>query len=51
MRSVPDQITALAEERQVARANKDFARSDELREQILQSGWLIKDTSEGYVLT
>jgi len=51
MTAVPDQITALAEERQVARANKDFARSDQLREQISQSGWLIKDTSEGYVLT
>jgi hypothetical protein len=51
MTGVPDQITALAEERQVARANKDFARSDQLREQISQSGWLIKDTSEGYSLT
>ena len=51
MTGVPDQITALAEERQVARANKDFARSDQLREQISQSGWLIKDTSAGYSLT
>lgn len=51
MTAVPDQIIALAEERQVARGNKDFARSDQLREQILQSGWLIKDTSEGYALT
>jgi hypothetical protein len=51
MTVVPDHINALAEERQVARGNKDFARSDQLREEISQSGWLIKDTSEGYVLT
>jgi len=51
MTAVPDQIIALAEERQVARANKDFAKSDQLREQISQSGWLIKDTSEGYTLS
>lgn len=51
MTAVPDQVTALAEERQVARVNKDFARSDQLREQIAQSGWLIKDTADGYSLT
>ena len=51
MTAVPNEVNALAEERQVARANKDFARSDELRDQIAESGWLIKDTSEGYQLT
>lgn len=50
MTEVPDRLTALAEERQMARVNKDFARSDQLRDQILGSGWLIKDTSEGYLL-
>ena len=51
MTVVPIEVTALAEERQVVRANKDFARSDQLRDQIAELGWLIKDTSEGYLLT
>jgi len=51
MTAVPIEVIALADERQVARSNKDFARSDQLREQIAQSGWIIKDTSEGYLLT
>jgi hypothetical protein len=49
--TIPDQITALAEERGVARVNKDFARSDQLRDAIAAAGWLIKDTAEGYSLT
>jgi hypothetical protein len=51
MTVIPVEVTALAEERQMARANKDFARSDQLRDQIVESGWLIKDTSDGYLLT
>jgi hypothetical protein len=51
MTVVPIEVTALAEERQVVRANKDFGRSDQLRDQIAELGWLIKDTSEGYLLT
>jgi hypothetical protein len=49
--TIPDQVTALAEERGVARVNKDFARSDQLRDAIAAAGWLIKDTAEGYSLT
>jgi hypothetical protein len=51
MTAVPHEVTALAEERQVARASKDFARSDQLRDQIAESGWLIKDSADGYSLT
>jgi hypothetical protein len=51
MTSIPGHVSALAEERVLARANKDFARSDQLREEIARSGWLIKDTPEGYSLT
>lgn len=51
MTAIPEQVTALADQRQEARASKDFARSDQLRELIAQSGWLIKDTPEGYSLT
>jgi len=50
MTTIPEQVQGLADERVRARANKDFARSDQLREEIAASGWLIKDTTEGYVL-
>ncbi len=51
MTAIPDQVIALAEERGFARANKDFARSDQLRDEIAQAGWSMKDTAEGFSLT
>lgn len=51
MTTIPEQVQVLADERVRARANKDFARSDQLREEIAASGWLIKDTAEGYSLS
>jgi len=47
---VPDEITALAEEREQARKTKDWKRSDELRDQINAKGWSIEDGDEGYSL-
>ncbi len=44
---VPDEIQVLLNERQMARDNKDFARSDELRDKIATLGFEVKDTSEG----
>ena len=47
-RSTPSQqILDLVEERQRARAEKDWSRSDMLRRQILELGWQIKDTPQG----
>src|SRR3990167_4925763 len=37
----------LADEREAARKNKDFARSDTLRTQIESKGFIVKDTSAG----
>jgi len=51
MTAIPGPVTELAEERVLARASKDFVRSDQLRDEIAQSGWLIKDTADGYSLT
>jgi len=48
---VPDEITALADQRLAARAEKDWTRSDELRDQIAAAGWQIKDGADGYELT
>lgn len=40
-------IEQLIEERQIARKNKDFARSDEIRDQLLANGIILEDTREG----
>jgi cysteinyl-tRNA synthetase len=40
-------IEKLIEERQAARKNKDFARSDEIRNLLLEKGILLEDTREG----
>ena len=48
---VPEEIISLAEQRKQAKAEKNYALADELRTQITQAGWEIKDTKEGYELT
>jgi|GEM_PF-2412893 len=48
---VPAEITELAEQRLAARAAKDWAASDELRDKIAAAGWQIKDAADGYELT
>jgi cysteinyl-tRNA synthetase len=40
-------VTALVEERQAARKAKNFKRSDEIRDQLKASGWVIEDTPQG----
>jgi len=40
----------LVAERDLARATKDFARSDALRDELVERGWLVEDTPEGTVL-
>ncbi|KKQ85836.1 MAG: Cysteine-tRNA ligase [Parcubacteria group bacterium GW2011_GWF2_38_8] len=45
---IPSKITKLAEEREEARKNKNFKKSDELREKINSLGYEIKDTGNSY---
>lgn len=42
-----DKIQALLDERQQARANKDFARSDEIRDTLKEKGIVIEDSATG----
>lgn len=42
-----EEIEALIEERQAARKAKNFARADEIRDQLAEKGILLKDTREG----
>ena len=44
---IPQDILDLAEQRKVARENKDWAKSDELRDIIQEKGYQVKDTKEG----
>lgn len=48
---VPANVTALAEERLVARKAKNWAESDRLRNEINALGYAIKDTPTGYEIT
>ena len=41
------EIQALIDERQAARAAKDFARADEIRNQLTGMGIILEDTKEG----
>ncbi|MDQ1256066.1 MAG: cysteinyl-tRNA synthetase [Candidatus Hydrogenedentes bacterium] len=45
--TVPQDVLDRVQERQQARRNKDFARSDAIRDQLLQEGWVIEDTPDG----
>ena len=42
-----EEIENLIAERQAARKAKDFARADEIRNELLEKGIILKDTREG----
>ena len=44
---VPKEIMALVEERQAARAAKNWAKSDELRDKLATMGWVVEDRADG----
>ena len=44
---IPEEILKLVEERNIARANKDWAKSDELRDKIQEKGFKVIDSKEG----
>ena len=48
---IPSEVVAIAEERFLARQNKDWATSDKLRDELLAKGYVVKDSKEGYTLT
>jgi cysteinyl-tRNA synthetase len=45
--AVPDDVLALAHEREEARSARDFARADALRDRVRSLGFEITDTAEG----
>lgn len=48
--AAPAEVVALAEQRAAARASRDFAASDALRDQIAELGFVVTDTPDGWVL-
>ncbi len=48
--SAPSEIVALAQQRVAAKASKDWAVADELRNQIDGAGWTVLDTKDGFKL-
>jgi cysteinyl-tRNA synthetase len=44
---VPPDVQALVEERDAARASRDFERSDAIRSRLAEMGWEVMDTGEG----
>lgn len=47
MSDIPDEVRALADERQRARTAKDFARADALRDRIAEMGFRVVDGAQG----
>lgn len=44
---VPEQVLALVEQRQQARATRDWSGADRLRQNLADMGWKVTDTPEG----
>jgi len=45
--AIPDEITALVEKRKAAKAAKDFALADEIRNEVQSKGYIIEETRQG----
>ena len=48
---IPAEIQAMLDERAAARAAKNWAESDRLRDAIAAAGWLVKDSKQGQTVT
>ncbi len=49
--SLPPEVAELLQQRQTARAQKQWGEADELRQRIRELGYAVKDTKDGYQLT
>ena len=48
---IPEEIKKLAKERDEARTNKEFDKADEIRDKILEFGYIVEDGSDRTVVT
>jgi cysteinyl-tRNA synthetase len=49
--AIPDDVKAILEQRAAARAAKNWAESDRLRDALAAQGWLVKDSKDGQSVT
>lgn len=49
--TLPEDIQKLLEERKTARESKDWTKSDEIRDQLKDKGYMVTDTEEGQRIT
>ncbi len=45
---IPDEVLKLANERWIYKRNKDYIKADELRNKLLELGYNVKDSKDGY---
>lgn len=45
---VPGEVLELVEEREIARSQKDWKRADEIRDEVLKKGFVVKDSEDGF---
>jgi len=45
-----EEVIILVKKRTAARANKNWAESDKLRDEIAALGWIVQDSKDGYKL-
>lgn len=48
--NIPEDIKLILNERKDARKNKNFAKSDELRDKLKELGYIVKDTKDGQII-
>lgn len=48
---LPEEIMQIIEERKIARENKDWNKSDELRDKLVNLGYTVKDTPNGMLVS
>ncbi len=49
--TIPEEVTELMKQREQARKEKNWAMSDQLRDKILELGFIVKDTPQGQRVT
>jgi cysteinyl-tRNA synthetase len=47
---IPSDIQEIAQKRWQSKCNKNWAEADQLRDELLKLGWIVKDGKEGFEL-
>jgi cysteinyl-tRNA synthetase len=48
---IPEEVERLSRQREEARVQKDWKRSDHIRDELAKLGWAVKDTKNGAQLS